>query len=117
MDESKIGTVTEQPRVVSRAAIVQLIKRDDVISLRVFRDKVPDEPGCTAVIKFVPLLQTRFAYMKPSPPVTSIFRTSGRGSKDPWPVNTGASRHIPSSTKNLDSRLADAIELLASIDR
>ena len=48
--------------------------------------------------------------MKPSPPVTRMFRTSGNGSNEPWPVNKGASRHSPSSAKNLDSRLEGAMD-------
>ena len=48
--------------------------------------------------------------MKPSPPVTRMLRTSGNGSKLPWPVNNGAARQTPSSMKNLDSKDAAAVQ-------
>lgn len=107
MEEAEIRSPFEHSRVISRAAIIQFVERHDIICVGVLRYQVSNQPRSTDTVRRGSISQSRRPHMKPSPPVTSMFRTSGRGSNEPLPVSIGASRQRPSSTKNRDSRLAD----------
>ena len=106
VEEGEIDAALQDAGVVSRAAVIQLIKRNDIICAWILGDKVTDEPASTAYLSRIARSTVCcYTHMKPSPPVTKMFRTSGSGSNDSWPVKSGASRQRPSSSKNLDSRL------------
>ena len=46
--ECEVAPVVEDARVVEGRAVVQLVKRDDVVSVRVSEGEVADEPTCSA---------------------------------------------------------------------
>lgn len=110
--EAKVPLVVQGAGVVERGAVVQLVEGDDVVSVRVGKCEVPDEPT-----RAVPLVLTDLAielerkrglrlvaYMKPAPPVTMMFFVSGSGSNAVLPVSTGASFQTPKSSKKLPAR-------------
>jgi hypothetical protein len=45
MVEMEIRSALQHPRVVSRTAVVQLVKGDDVVMIRVLSHKMSNKPG------------------------------------------------------------------------
>ena len=112
VEELEIRPICKHPRIVQRAAIVKLVKADYVVGVRVLGNKVANEPG--SALGVLAGMLSRFrrqntsAYIKPSPPVTMMFRTSGNGSNEVCPVSIGAPFQMPSSAKKRASRLPTA---------
>ena len=99
--ECEVAPVVEDARVVEGRAVVQFVKRDDVVGMRVGEGEVADEPtrsdtGSATLCREAGLsLGTGSSYMKPAPPVIMMFLTSGRGSNLVVPMSTGASLQTP----------------------
>lgn len=117
VEEAEVRLLFQHARIVQRAAVVELVERHDVVGVGIFDGQVAHKPRSTVVFlarsagfgfvepRFLSSDTVRLAYMKPSPPVTNMFFTFGSGVNAVWPVRTGASCHVPSSTKKRDSRL------------
>ena len=98
--ECEVAPVVEDAGVVEGRAVVQLVKRDDVVSVRIGEGEMADEPTCSdtesaALCREAGPWGTRSSYMKPAPPVIMMFLTSGRGSNLVVPMSTGASLQTP----------------------
>lgn len=81
MEELEIRSTFEHTSIVQRAAVVQLVEADNVVRIGVLDDQMSNEPGSTGW-SIRGLAKCQITHINPSPPVTSIFFTSGRGSND-----------------------------------
>lgn len=48
LDEGEVASLIQSPRIVERAAVIQLIEGYDVVGIRVVEGEVPDIPRSTA---------------------------------------------------------------------
>jgi hypothetical protein len=100
----EVFLVIQDPRVVEGRAVVELVERDDVVVTRVCENEMADEPTGTVFCQYLLSMfesanlwkQSALTYMKPAPPVMSIFFASGNGSNLVHPVSTGAFRQSSS---------------------
>lgn len=49
--EVEVWPPFEHPRVVPRAAVVQLIERDHIVRMRVLFNEMAYQPGCTMIVR------------------------------------------------------------------
>lgn len=94
--KGKVALIVENTRVVERGAVVQLVKRHNVVGIGVGQGQVPHQPACAAMeLAGEDVRISKEACMKPAPPEIMMFFTSGRGVNFVVPMSTGASFQTP----------------------
>ena len=101
MVKGKVSFVVENSSIVKGGAIVELVKGNDIIRIRIGQSKMSYKPTSTVAVSRMTLSSGHEnPDINPAPPVIIIFFTSGSGSNFVLPFSTGASFQTPKSSKN-----------------
>lgn len=118
MVECEISFVVQDPSVIQRRAVVELVEGHDIVGIGISQGQMSYKPAGAVVVRIYRChLGVFFTYMKPAPPVIMIFFTSGNGSYFVVPISTGASFHTPKSSKKRFGPVEAAVPICEKLHR